>query len=270
MTFIRYLLGLLVLILVLGCGPQQADLPIAPSSEPSHVEEPHDADFSLTVERYLREFETDEKAAHAKYGGKTVELSGVVDDVGRKLFDYAFVELQQGGDTPRSVPGVLCATIDTEPWGKVVPGQRIKIKGQYQGGIGWALSSCVFVEIGPSPAIMISAADLASEYSADPEAVRKKYTGKWLIVNGEIVAIRAYSEIVMNGDGKAQVVCDFLQFKVNTKESLFKPSWMDEMKPGRKARVLVNVDPASFDPGAEVRFTSCLPITGSGERAPSR
>jgi hypothetical protein len=261
----RHLLVFL-LILVFGCGRQQpADLPVAARGDASRPQKLPDADFSLTVEMYLREFETNEEAAQAKYQGKTVELSGVVDNVGR-FYDHDFVELQEGGDTPRNFLGVRCEMIDAEPWAKVVPGQRIKVKGQYE-GIGRTLSSCVFVETGASPAITISTADLAKEYAADLEAVRKKYTRRWLIVSGEVVEKGAY-RVVLKGDGKVQVVCDFLEFKNTSHEGLFKRSWMDEMMPGQTATILVYGDRASFFAQGEVGFVACFPITSSGGSAP--
>src|SRR5262245_23474573 len=51
------------------------------------------ADFSLGSEDFVKEFLKDRKGAEAKYVGKIVELSAVVDHVGVNIGNEAYVRL---------------------------------------------------------------------------------------------------------------------------------------------------------------------------------
>jgi hypothetical protein len=85
--------------------------------------------------------------------------------------------------------GFQCGTADEEPWARVVPGQKVKLKGRMpQDAFLLAINDCVWVEVGPSEAIVINAEQLGKEYAADREATNKKYDGKWLRLKGEIVS----------------------------------------------------------------------------------
>jgi Leucine-rich repeat (LRR) protein len=169
--------------------------------------------FSLTSEKFAEECK-EQKTANEKFKGKVIELSGVVKTVGQNFSGDPYVALEVGKD----FTGVMCFTADAQPWAKVVPGQKIKLKGKWpQDPFGPSLHHCVFVDTGKSPAIILTAQELAKEYAADKDATGKKYADKYLIVTGEVVdkefnSVGAAS-VTLKVEGKVKVKCSFTAFE---------------------------------------------------------
>lgn len=203
---------------LVGCGnrdiepPQQKPAPVRANPE---KQEPLVEDltnvvpaFSLTAEEFFLEFENDQNAAEAKYQGKVIELTGVVDLMSNLEALGGMIHLSAG---KKPAQGMWCATAHPEPWSKVVPGQIVKLKGRSNRSAD--LFDCVLLETGPYQAISISAKMLAGEYGTKPDAARKKYDRKYMKLTGEIMDKRFDSvgngTIVLKGDGKVQVVCLF-------------------------------------------------------------
>lgn len=195
------LFGLVVCLVVTGCGgtttlpgqrPERitngsrklkGSADIAATTKELRPDKPKSsADFSLTAEELEAEYQKDKQATEKKYKGKTIELSGVVAAVYGE--ETAFIGLVAGKRTR----GLPCVMIDKEPWSTVAPGQTIKLRGPWATyGELPALYDCVIVEAGPNPAVVLTAAKLADEYAADAKGVKKKYTGKYVILTGEVI-----------------------------------------------------------------------------------
>jgi tRNA_anti-like len=156
--------------------------PMESKKEPPVVVKP--GDFALSAMELQAEFTTDKAAALAKYQGKTIDLSGVVKSVGDDGTDQnGLVEIVTGSGSL----GLPCYTVDREPFARLAPGQTVKLQGVWPKTASEPrLRDCVIVETGPSPAIALTALQLATEYAADPEAVKTKYDGKSLILGGDV------------------------------------------------------------------------------------
>lgn len=170
-------------------------------------------DFTLTAEEFFKEYKADKSAAERKYKGKVIELSGTVSGMGRNISEDGYLTLE----VPKELIGVQCFTADDAPWNTAIPGQKVKVKGKWpEFSISAALIHCVITEAGPSPAMRLTADQLAKEYKADPEAARKKYADKWLIVTGEVVdrefnSVGAAS-VQLKTTGDVKVKCSFTAF----------------------------------------------------------
>ena len=156
--------------------------PIESKKEPVVVVKP--GDFSLSAMELQAEFNTDKAAALAKYQGKTIDLSGVVKSVGDDgSADNGLVEVVTGEGSL----GLPCYTVDKEPFARLAPGQTVKLQGVWpKTAAEPRLRDAVIVEAGPSPAIAMTALQLATEYAADPEGVKTKYNDKSLFLSGEV------------------------------------------------------------------------------------
>ena len=160
---------------------ESADSSVA-AKEPGAEQRKKSADFSLTAEELQAEYQRDEQAAEKKYKGKIIELSGVVKAV------YNDAPGIIGLVAAKRTLGFPCVMIEKEPWARVAPGQTVKLRGPWAPyGEHPALYDCVIVEAGPNPAVVLTAAKLADEYAADPDGVTKKYSGKPIILSGEVV-----------------------------------------------------------------------------------
>src|SRR5262249_22293502 len=140
--------------------------------------------------------------------------------VGQNISGEAYVSLEADKD----FTGVMCFTADAEPWAKVVPGQKVKLKGKWPpDAFGTVLIHCAFVDTGTSPAITVTAQQLAKEYAADKEAANKKYKDKYLIITGEVADKEFNSagaaSVTLKVEGKVKVTCSFTAFE----KALVKP-----------------------------------------------
>jgi uncharacterized protein (DUF1330 family) len=265
----RFLLAMTTLALA-GCGKSSdPPAPVAKAPETQTASEPAPpiketpppakvaevpqvaAAFSLTADALIKDYLQNRPAAVEKYGGKIIELTGVVKNVGREFTGTAYLHLEGAGD----VVGVTCYPADPEPWGKIVPGQSIKLRGTGEAtGAEAILRQCVFIETGPGLAIVVSAEQLAQEYAADREAATKKYANKYLLVSGEIAQKDAEdsgaAKILLKGVGNVRVRCQF---------PAAEEDWTRSMRSGQQLRALGQYSMGT-DPN-EAQLTRCLPLT---------
>jgi hypothetical protein len=200
-------------VIAAGCAKQdEIARPTSPeTSAPSEVSDftqdltKVKPDFSLTPEQYFADHKIDGPVAR-KYTGKIIELTGKIKEMGYDEKIGPYVDLP--GDPPDKIgrtETVRCATVDREPWAKTVPGTTVKIRGRWQDfGWGKGLANCVFIDLGPSPAISISATQLANEWQKNNFDLSKKY--RYLIVEGQVIQADS-SDLVLKGNGDVEIKC---------------------------------------------------------------
>lgn len=257
----------LAFVIVVGCGKNNEPLnsafhqgaPSMPGRKATNTSNRADriSELALTAEQFADDCKKDRDAANAKYEGKVIELSGVIDFVGIWW---------QDGKPDFFSKGVLCFTAEREPWARVAPGQTFKVKGKYgkmnYEVVGLAgenqahLLDCVFLDLGPNPTIAISAEELSKEYGANKDKAQDKYRKKFLIVDGEIASIKTkdyYSDVLLKGHANGQVNCTIEHhLKGNHKQDM-----VNRLKVGERVRIF-----GEFHGGPEERvsFYSCLVI----------
>src|ERR1051326_5616934 len=170
--------------------------------------------FKLTAEALAKELIDGKKTAAAKYKDAVIELSGtVMNTEADPVSKGSIVEIGISG-----LEKVTCMMVDPEPWSKVSIGSKVKIKGKWLGRenvpLYDPLYGCVFVEVGPNPAIITTAEDLAREFAANKVEAEKKFDGKTVILEGEVVSTRHDKEqflyhAVLKGEGGGVVNCWF-------------------------------------------------------------
>jgi hypothetical protein len=197
----------------IGCSKPAADASNADArakggqqSTTSSSDRPERKAAVIKAVEFAEEYAKDKQAARQKYQGKVVDLSGRIDRLNRNISRQAFVVLEGGRD------GVRCLTVDKAPWNKVTPGQQITLRGTVADDSSPMLFSCEIIETGESPALTITAEQLARETAADQEATYKKYKEKPLIVTGEVVELKPAKGdeyLDLKGDDKRRVHCVF-------------------------------------------------------------
>jgi len=177
--------------------------------------------FTMTADKFFAEYKADRDAASKKYKGQVIELSGTVASMGRNFAGESHVALQAGKD----FLGVMCFTAEFEPWTKVVPGQKVKIKGKWPDyPFVPTLIHCDFIETGKYEGIALSAAELAKEYATDHEAASKKYDKKYLILTG-VVENKEFNSagaasVQLKVAGKVKVFCSFTAFEKDVTKAI--------------------------------------------------
>jgi hypothetical protein len=194
-------------------------------------------DFAMDTDSWQAEWQKDREAARKKYGGKIVELSGVVESPRDDPYGevgYIYLKVKAPGGIQR------CTLDDRAPWLRVGPECTIKIRGIVvsKGGIDGDIHDCVIVESSPNTCIEITAADLAKDFANDIQAANRKYKNKLVIVRGELVS-KAPSEadkgrfvyLTLKGNDTYNVKC----YLANGNDELRKAN--DGLKIGTKLKV---------------------------------
>jgi hypothetical protein len=86
------------------------------------------ADFSITAEALYSAFSQNEKEADKKYGGKVLEVSGVIADV--QAAGPAINVLLSSGS---AAGGVNCSFIKNDNRSKLLTGAQVTVKGRCAG-----------------------------------------------------------------------------------------------------------------------------------------
>lgn len=208
--------------------------------------------FRLTAEEFFKEYFADENVARKKYQGQVVELTGVVGTCTQNSGGEAYLAFRVG----KNDLGVTCATVDEEPWGKVLPEQKIRIKGRWPKDLNRPVfDAAMILDAGEYAGIRLTAEALAKEYAADPGETVKKYDKKTIVLTGEAISkdynSAGAASIELKSGNKVKVECRFTSFDKQTAKSL---------KVGRTV-TLVGEFTLNSDSGKEVGIYFCLPLT---------
>jgi hypothetical protein len=209
-------------------------------------------DFSLTAEAFAKEVNKDREAARKKYGGKVIDVSGVVG----ALMQYSKAPALMFAVDRAPLTGVVFLA-DVEPWATVSPGQEVKLRGRLprEELDQSLLRDCTVIDKGPNPAATITAEQLAQECAVSPEAANKKYKDKHLYITGEVTALKEGGqdgslEIQLKGHDEVPV-----KLWLNSTSR----SEADEVQVGMKVKALASY---SFANKNEVRLSGPLFVYG--------
>ena len=190
----RLLVAGVLLLALTGCPKKEPDAKNKGTPTGGKILTPP-PDFTLGAVDLAKEYETDAKAADLKYKGKWLLLEGTVSDITLGFADEVTVILEGFNKDPqKSILGHSArCLVHKDERAKAInltKGQKVKFKGECNGG---ALVHFVdllhaeLVEVGTDPAIVVSADQLAKDFSMDAVAAKAKYGDKWLFLTGTVV-----------------------------------------------------------------------------------
>jgi hypothetical protein len=203
----------------------------------------------MTSVAFAETYAADRGEALHRYHDKVIELSGAITGMGRTIDRKAQLTLQ---GKPGTLLGVMCFTIDPEPWKKYTPGQNVKVVGRFTAKSGAAaLIDCTVIDAGKSAVPTLTAAELTHEYGENREAAVKKYDEKYVVVSGEVLAKETNDagavQLDLKGEDKSIVRC---MFPASEKDEA------DAIQPGQKVSVLGEFT-LNLAPG-QVKLYSCF------------
>ncbi len=245
MRFVVRFVGLFTLATILaGC-----------SSSPNNAGKPlGEAEFKVSAPDFVAEFKKDSKAAHAKYKGKTVEVTGLLKSVGTNAGGDPVILL--AGEPMNALSFAFTTGITTERYpGKLaVPGQTVTIKGRAHPEYpGPNLLDVEIIKVEGDKPPTFTADSLAAEFAKDHDAAAKKYENKWVKLSGEIVKVdlneaKAGSVLLKTKTKTPRVTASFVADERNT-----------AFKPGQKIEVIGEINAlTTSDKEAVGLFTSEL------------
>lgn len=144
-------IALLVLAARTSSLPVLGRLPPAPAPEPAPMPPPEPVSvptptaIEITAQELCSAYKTNEAEADAKYRGKTLKVTGVVDSIGEDILHNPYIRLTSGGK--HQVWGVRCAfSKKCEPeLAQLTIGQTVTVLGKCDGRlINVLMKDCVF------------------------------------------------------------------------------------------------------------------------------
>ena len=199
----------------------------------------------VTAEQLPKEFADDKKAAEKKYPmNLIVEVEGEVKKAEKLAVTETWAVHLEGFEKGK---GLFTKIVDCqfEPKTKsfqkakeLVPDQKVKIRGKFYSAFeyGQRLVDCELVEVGPDPAIKVTASQLSKDFATDRKAAETKYKDKQVLLEGVVaqpVGPKSKFFIVLENSGEKGAPAVHVEFGfTQTVEKLF-----SQLKKGQKVTV---------------------------------
>lgn len=237
-----------VMLLAIGCSrKEQPSISPGSTSSPATTQEPKPiieytftakgpnlkadlgkTDHTFSAAEWYAEFKKDFSGALAKYRGKVIELSGVVAgfDV-----DYGNVKISLQTDA-KSNDRVRCFSVEPNPWLKVTPGAKIRVKGILPDVVTVGILGHVeILDAGAYTTPSLMAEELARDHVANRKETEGKYKNQWVHLSG-VIAKKNKPDgtvVTLQGDGDVVIQCLFAGFG--------KDQPLEKLKEGAKLNV---------------------------------
>jgi hypothetical protein len=154
-------------------------------------------DHVVTAKDFAKEYQDDKKAFVAKYGGKTVEMSGTVWAPRPSGGDVLLYGNEKKGEFSGTFIPVGAPAKLQDQLRALSQGQQVTVRGKVPVKTVFpGLEQCELVKIGPSTAIPVTLAALAAEYKKDTKAAEKKYTDRFVVVRVKVLDAKAANDKV--------------------------------------------------------------------------
>lgn len=129
-------------LLAIAVSMTACEVPEDGGDEPTKAEA-KDA-TKVNAAKILKEFEGNEAAADAKYDGKTLQVSGVVDKVDTELFDDEDYVIQLSDGSEWAMWTVNCDDQDADAVKALKVGQKLTVLGKFEDGgdLGIEMKGC--------------------------------------------------------------------------------------------------------------------------------
>jgi hypothetical protein len=177
--------------------------PATPAATPMPTEPATPAaDVTNVTLQELADLAEAKESLRKKYAqSKSIQATVKIDEVGindEKLVSVA-CRVKSGKATKFTF--LLQPDQMTECWSKLSPGQTVTLRT----GSEQFYSLWVITELGPNPAPILRAEDLAAEFTADASSAVQSYWQRVIYVTGEVAEAPTEFDVKLKGDGKHQL-----------------------------------------------------------------
>jgi hypothetical protein len=170
---------------LLGCGETKDRRPkAARDSKPGLATAPKESPIVVTTEQLQAEYEADKEAADRKYKDRPMEISGTVEEFRWDDPDHPLCVFLTKFDENKINVACSFAKMPTGVGWELVAGQKVRLRGECNGnyyGPMVGLVQCLVLEASPSLAPVVSAAELAKDYTD------AKYKDKSIFLEGTVL-----------------------------------------------------------------------------------
>ncbi len=245
----------LLVALTAGCGPTTPPNggpgPGAGGKSGNAPKPLGDAVFKLSSRDFVGEFKKDGKAAHMKYKGKTVEVTGVLWAVGSDPVGDPVIFIES---EPKKVEFMTALMAERYPGKLMAPGQTVTVKGRVLPDFPRAhLLDAEVVKVEGEKAQAFTADTLQAEFAKGHDAAAKKHENKWVTLSGEIEKVELNdvkaATVVLKTTGKGPRVA--ARFSADERRNT-------AFKSGQKIEVIGQLSPLTVDEKEVGLFTAEL------------
>lgn len=131
--FVFYFFGIIFVISSLGNSSSNTP---SNTSVPPVVKTPIQPTVIVTADQLMSDYNANEVSADAKYKNNAVQVSGIVDTIGKDIIDTPYIALKTGGQYSFSVVQCMFAKSNEPELASVSKGERMTLVGNVTGKLG--------------------------------------------------------------------------------------------------------------------------------------
>lgn len=134
--WIVYIILFFIIIGALGDKGSQTSSSSSNTPNATVVQTPVQPTIKVTADQIMSDYTANEVSADAKYKNNEVQVSGIVDTIGKDILDTPYIALKAGGEYSFSTVQCMFSKSDESALASVSKGQRIVLVGQVTGKLG--------------------------------------------------------------------------------------------------------------------------------------
>ncbi|MES2223750.1 MAG: hypothetical protein V4469_02330 [Patescibacteria group bacterium] len=137
----------LVLFVIIGTTSSSNVMPSVVTDKSVSVPVPEQPAIKVTATKLLADYKANEVSADAKYKNNIVEVSGLVDTIGKDIVDTPYISLTDGSQYSFENVQCMFSKADETQLATVSKGDRLTLKGELSGKLGNVLvNGCSIVK----------------------------------------------------------------------------------------------------------------------------
>lgn len=104
-------------------------------------------EYEVNADQLIADYDANEIGADEKYKGKYVKVTGIVNYIGKDIFDNAYITIGESDKTFTSIQAYFKDNTEISKAGKLLEGDKVTIIGRVTGGtFNITMKDCVIIE----------------------------------------------------------------------------------------------------------------------------
>jgi hypothetical protein len=212
-------------------------------------------DFKFTAVDLARELADGSKDHEKLYGGKLLEISGIIKSYYSQ--SYADKIVLDGDSDGRNI---VCEPFESEPWKIYSPSQEVTVRGHYSPSGDIIDVTVISAKPLSEPLTTFMAKELVSLYAKDLTVFQEKWAGKSVEVVGKLKSVTA-TTFELEAAEEMALVCTFAT--AGSDEKTPDRIRFEQHTIGDQVQIIATIDPDNSEP-------KVLQLKNAWDRTPSK
>ena len=126
----------IIIFIIIGSLIVQSSGSQTTTTSSNTVTAPVQSSIKVTANQLMSDYTANEVSADAKYKNNLVQVSGIVDSIGKDIIDTPYITLKAGSEYSISVVQCMFAKSDESALATVSKGEQMTLVGQVTGKLG--------------------------------------------------------------------------------------------------------------------------------------